>query len=270
MKEHVDTLPLDFAAANALSSLFRAANAVRAELTNRVLRNHDLTWTGFVVLWVVWIWDGMETRHVAESADISKATLTGVVKTLESRGLILREGDENDRRLVRLRLTPEGMALMEQIYPRVQRRRVGDHRATCRTTRSAPSPATLRDVVKSVETNHNGRTRPDPPARRDPPGRPPQPIATLLSGGDQRREQGSLVRVRCDSVLRVPLHAEVPATEPAPAPPPRSPRPGPSPRPAGRRRADRCPGGGSTRSSAEVPTMPARRESGSTSMGCTT
>src|SRR5688500_17089290 len=58
MKEHVDTLPLDFAAANALSSLFRAANAVRAELTNRVLRTHDMTWTGFVVLWVVWIWDG--------------------------------------------------------------------------------------------------------------------------------------------------------------------------------------------------------------------
>jgi DNA-binding MarR family transcriptional regulator len=117
MKDHVGTLPLDFKAANALSNLFRAANAVRAELTNRVLRKHDMTWTGFVVLWVVWIWDGMETRHVAESADISKATLTGVVNTLEGRGLIVREGDERDRRLVRLRLTDAGTALMEKIYP---------------------------------------------------------------------------------------------------------------------------------------------------------
>lgn len=117
MMDHVMSLSLDFKAAHALSNLFRAANAIRQELTNRVLRKHDITWTGFVVLWVVWIWDGMEARHVAESADISKATLTGVVKTLEGRGLILREGDERDRRLVRLRLTEEGLQLMEQIYP---------------------------------------------------------------------------------------------------------------------------------------------------------
>ncbi|ORA29776.1 MarR family winged helix-turn-helix transcriptional regulator [Mycobacterium aquaticum] len=117
MTDHVSSLSLDFTAAHALSNLFRAANAVRQELTNRVLRKHDITWTGFVVLWVVWIWDGMEARHVAESADISKATLTGVVKTLEGRGLMLREGDKNDRRLVRLRLTETGVHLMRKIYP---------------------------------------------------------------------------------------------------------------------------------------------------------
>ena len=117
MSDHVGGLPLDFKAAHALSTLFRAANAVRTELTNKVLREHDLTWTGFVVMWVVWIWEEMETRHVAESADISKATLTGVVKTLEGRGLIKRTGDENDRRLVLLSLTPEGIRLMEKLYP---------------------------------------------------------------------------------------------------------------------------------------------------------
>ena len=154
MKEHVDTLPLDFAAANALSSLFRAANAVRAELTNRVLRNHEMTWTGFVVLWVVWIWDGMETRHVAESADISKATLTGVVRTLESRGLILREGDENDRRLVRLRLTPEGVALMEQIYPEFNAVE-SEIISNLSGNKVITLTRALRDVVKSVETNHD-------------------------------------------------------------------------------------------------------------------
>lgn len=150
MKDHVGALPLDFAAANALSNLFRAANAVRSELTNRVLRQHDMTWTGFVVLWVVWIWDGMETRHVAESADISKATLTGVVKTLEARGLIAREGDDNDRRLVRLRLTPEGISLMEQLYPEFNAveseiiSQLSDRKVTTFTK-------TLREVVNAVE-----------------------------------------------------------------------------------------------------------------------
>lgn len=150
MKDHVGALPLDFAAANALSNLFRAANAVRSELTNRVLRQHDMTWTGFVVMWVVWIWDGMETRHVAESADISKATLTGVVKTLETRGLIAREGDESDRRLVRLRLTPEGITLMERLYPEfnaVEAEIIGklsDRKVSTFTK-------TLREVVNAVE-----------------------------------------------------------------------------------------------------------------------
>ncbi|WP_344801289.1 MarR family winged helix-turn-helix transcriptional regulator [Microlunatus ginsengisoli] len=117
MNAHVGGLALNFPAAAAVSSLYRAANAVRLHLTNTVLRERGLTWTGFVVLWVVWIWDGVETRHAAESAAISKATLTGVVKTLEARGLISRRVSETDRRLVNLDLTAEGDALMRELYP---------------------------------------------------------------------------------------------------------------------------------------------------------
>jgi DNA-binding MarR family transcriptional regulator len=117
MSAHVSDLTLNFPAAAAVSSLYRAANAVRVYLTNSVLREHGLTWTGFVVLWVVWIWDGLETRHAAENAAISKATLTGVVKTLEARGLITRRVGDTDRRLVNLELTRAGMDLMTELYP---------------------------------------------------------------------------------------------------------------------------------------------------------
>ena len=117
MSTHVRELPLDYPASAAVSSLYRAANAVRLHLTNSVLREHGLSWTGFVVLWVVWIWDGLETRRAADSAAISKATLTGVVKTLEARGLIARRVSDTDRRLVNLELTPSGVALMKDLYP---------------------------------------------------------------------------------------------------------------------------------------------------------
>src|SRR4051795_13276920 len=115
MQSHLASLELNFEAAHAVSSIYRAANAVRTYVTNEVLRPSGITWTGFVVLWGVWIWDGMETRHAAESAAISKATLTGVVKTLESRQLILRRVNTGDRRLVNLELTPAGTALMEEL-----------------------------------------------------------------------------------------------------------------------------------------------------------
>jgi DNA-binding MarR family transcriptional regulator len=117
MNERVKDLSLDFPAAAALSSLYRAANAVRNHLAASALREHDLSWTGFVVLWSVWIWDGLETRQAAESAAISKGTLTGVAKTLEARGWLTRTPDEVDRRLVQLKLTPAGEALMAQLYP---------------------------------------------------------------------------------------------------------------------------------------------------------
>lgn len=118
MRKHVDELGLDFEAAHAVSSIYRAANAVRTRVTNDVLREFELSWTGFVVLWVVWISETIETRHAAEASSVSKATLTGVVRTLEARGWIEKTGRDDDRRLVELSLTPAGIELMTTVYPK--------------------------------------------------------------------------------------------------------------------------------------------------------
>ncbi|MFD0169576.1 MarR family winged helix-turn-helix transcriptional regulator [Streptomyces decoyicus] len=101
----------------AVANVHRAAAAVRQHLENSVLRPSELTWTGFVVLWVLWIWGETETRRVAEEAGITKGTLTGVARTLESRGLVSRAAHPEDRRRVLLDLTSEGEVLMEQLFP---------------------------------------------------------------------------------------------------------------------------------------------------------
>lgn len=115
--DRVGRLALDFPAAHAVSSIYRAANAARSHLTTTVLGPHDLTWTGFLVLWLLWIWGSLETRRVAESVGISKATLTGVTNTLVRRGLVERTTSEVDRRLVELSLTRVGTELMTTLYP---------------------------------------------------------------------------------------------------------------------------------------------------------
>jgi len=150
MSAHAAPLTTDPSAAHAVSSLYRAANAVRNHMTNTVLREHNLTWTGFVVLWIVWIWDGMETRYVAENAAISKGTLTGVSKTLEARGLLVREQDTADRRLVHVRLTPAGTALMADLYPRFN---AEESVVISRLSHSSVSHLTrsLRTLVTTVE-----------------------------------------------------------------------------------------------------------------------
>jgi DNA-binding MarR family transcriptional regulator len=115
--DRIGGLQIDMAAMAAMQNLYRAANAVRNHLEQTVLAPHQLTWTGWVVLWVIWIWDEIETRHVAIEAGISKGTLTGVVKTLEARGLVLRRTHPDDARRVLLTLTPAGSQLMTQLFP---------------------------------------------------------------------------------------------------------------------------------------------------------
>ncbi|OIJ66434.1 MarR family winged helix-turn-helix transcriptional regulator [Streptomyces mangrovisoli] len=110
-------IPVRRAQMAAVANMYRAASAVRQHLENSVLRESDLTWTAFVVLWVVWVWGETETRHVAEEAGISKGTLTGVARTLESRGLLRRTGHPTDGRLVLLALTAEGEAFMNRVFP---------------------------------------------------------------------------------------------------------------------------------------------------------
>lgn len=117
VQSRLSGLSLDYEAMAVASNLFRAANAVRNHLERTVLLPHDLTWTAFVVLWVTWIWEPIETRQIAEEGGFSKATLSGVLTTLENRDLVTRERSTTDGRLVLVRLTPAGRRLMKRLFP---------------------------------------------------------------------------------------------------------------------------------------------------------
>ncbi|GGO95706.1 MarR family winged helix-turn-helix transcriptional regulator [Wenjunlia tyrosinilytica] len=149
-------IPLQWERMQAAANLHRAAAAVRLHFENSVLRKSDLTWTAFVVLWVVWIWGEKETRHVAEEAGITKGTLTGVAKTLESRGLISRVKHPTDGRLVLLDLTPEGERLMRELFPAFNGEEVfvTDRLSPQECTQLADS---LRRIVSQLEEKGEAR-----------------------------------------------------------------------------------------------------------------
>ena len=114
-------MTLDFEAMAVTSNLFRAASAVRNHFERNVLAASGLSWTAFVVMWVTWIWQPIETRVIAEESGISKATLTGVLKTLEKFGYAERSRSEDDGRLVLVSLTTSGRELMEHLFPAFNR-----------------------------------------------------------------------------------------------------------------------------------------------------
>lgn len=121
VSERLSHMTLDFQAMAVTSNLFRAASAVRNHFERTVLAQHDLSWTAFVVLWVTWIWEPIETRQIAEEGGFSKATLTGVLTTLEGRGFVERTRSDADGRLVIVRLTAQGRKLMNTLFPEFNR-----------------------------------------------------------------------------------------------------------------------------------------------------
>ncbi len=149
-------MDLDFDAMAVASNLFRAANAVRNHLERTVLAKSELTWTAFVVLWVTWIWEPIETREIAAEAGFSKATLSGVLTTLEGRGLVTRSRDKRDGRLVLVELTPSGRRLMKRLFPEfnTQERHVSRH---LDRTRKQQATSVLRDLIRAVEQEEDVR-----------------------------------------------------------------------------------------------------------------
>lgn len=146
-------LAVDRQAMNAIGNLYRAAGMVRNHFERTVLSEQDLTWTAWVVLWVVWVWAEIETRHAASEAGISKSTLTGVVSTLEGRGLIRRRPFPADGRRVLLRLTPRGRRLMERLFPEFNAQEA-TALATLNQREVETLTRALRKIIQHVEDLH--------------------------------------------------------------------------------------------------------------------
>jgi MarR family transcriptional regulator, organic hydroperoxide resistance regulator len=109
---------VDFNAMAAVSNIYRVASAVRNVMERDILAADGLSWTGFTALYVLWIWGPQEARHLADECGVTKGTLTGVVNTLVSKGLIDRRANAADGRLVSLALTPLGTTTIRRLFPR--------------------------------------------------------------------------------------------------------------------------------------------------------
>lgn len=113
----VSGLPIDELAMAVASNIWRAAQLLKLRAERNILREHDLSFASFSTLFIVWIWGPLETREIARSQSISKATVTSLVNTLEKRGLVQRIQSTSDRRLVIVELTPGGKSLIEWVFP---------------------------------------------------------------------------------------------------------------------------------------------------------
>ena len=109
--------PFDFDALLAVSNIYRAATAVRNRMEREVLTPVGLTWGGFTILFVLWIWGDRETGDLAQDCGVAKGTLSGMVSTLENQGLVSRSRHPDDGRRVIVKLDPAGEQSIESLFP---------------------------------------------------------------------------------------------------------------------------------------------------------
>ena len=91
-----------------IGRLLGIAGRMTAARFQRLLEEEGMTHAGWQALLAIAEGEALTQREVAERCYVTPATVTGVVDTLERDGLVARERSTEDRRLVRVRLTPEG------------------------------------------------------------------------------------------------------------------------------------------------------------------
>lgn len=83
------------------------------KLQRQKITNEDLTTAQFLILRQLWKVDGLQFKDLAVACNCSRSTITGVIDTMEKKGLVKRAPHPTDRRAALVKLTKKGKALRE-------------------------------------------------------------------------------------------------------------------------------------------------------------
>src|SRR5690242_4663135 len=101
---------------DALSSTFRALMWQGHKQTTGFMERIGLTVPQAAIMWRLGTSGGRATMSdLAQLTYQSAATVTGIIDRLTDAHLVERERDSNDRRVVFVRITPEGTAKLDEI-----------------------------------------------------------------------------------------------------------------------------------------------------------
>jgi DNA-binding MarR family transcriptional regulator len=118
VRKHPD---LDPSACEAYLNILRAGDEAYRR-SEAFFTEHNMSPGRFTVMML--LYDKMEGHPIpqtpadlADMAGVTRATITGLVDTLERDGLVTRSHDSDDRRMMLIHLTPKGHAMLEGIMP---------------------------------------------------------------------------------------------------------------------------------------------------------
>ena len=98
-----------------LLALFTQAGKLLREAADEAMSRHGVRVGQHIVLSVLWDADGLTPGEIARRLGAATPTIVNTATRMEEAGLITRQPDPADARLVRLYLTPRGRAAREPV-----------------------------------------------------------------------------------------------------------------------------------------------------------
>jgi DNA-binding MarR family transcriptional regulator len=99
----------------------RTSAIMRQELQRRFrAAGRELTAEAWALLGQLWKEDGLSRQQLADRTIKDETTITRLLDGLVDKGLVRREQDQGDRRVVQVRLTEQGWQLRAELVPVAQ------------------------------------------------------------------------------------------------------------------------------------------------------
>jgi DNA-binding MarR family transcriptional regulator len=112
----------DILSSTLVSDLYSTSLVVRHDIEKKVLNDENISWTGMLMMYTLWVWGESETKVIAKRLQLAPSSVTSLTNTLEKKGLVKRLYRPTDRRLVLVKLTKSGETLLKSISLEVNKR----------------------------------------------------------------------------------------------------------------------------------------------------
>ena len=100
-----------------VAMMLTRTSVAHLQVSERLHRSREWSWSGFRIMWMIWLFEAIEARDLARLAGVSRQATSSVLATLEGKGLVHRERTSpTDRRLVTVSLTPEGLDEVKRAF----------------------------------------------------------------------------------------------------------------------------------------------------------
>lgn len=97
------------------------ASKMLADAFNERLISLGITRVQWIALYYLGKYEGISQKDLAKKMNVKGSTVARLLDRMEKEGSIAREGDPQDKRIIRLKLTEKGKELREKFLPECEK-----------------------------------------------------------------------------------------------------------------------------------------------------
>ena len=110
----IENLNCESSVCEGFSEVFQLTHDIDKKF-NKMQEKFVLTRTQILILQELWKRDAQQLKELANTSNSSRANITGVIKTMEKKGFVIREKNNKDGRSYLIKITKKGQKLKNDV-----------------------------------------------------------------------------------------------------------------------------------------------------------